>query len=438
MEITGQYGSQKIGHNVLEKLLEAGAEQAAVRTAKARTDEFNVMGEEVNLLRTVFTTSISMKALKDGKKGVVALNKADPEEIEKAIKTCMEALESADPDEAEGISELIENKSFVNGTEKADLNGLYDRVREFIGDVRKKYPKIVLEDLIAEYVEADVSYQNSNGVDFEEQYNTYGFSTTFSAHEGEKGSSFNYYGADFRSPDRPLIELGMTDALLEESEKSLEPTGLDGKFEGTLVFTPASIGFLIGNVCGLFLGDSHMIDGTCIWKDKLGEKVASENLSLLIDPDAEGVLQGGNHVTSDGYLIPKIELITNGILKNFMLSRYGAKKTGMKRTVSGAANIMILPGEEGLEEILSTVEKGLYVQRLSGGNPSVAGDFSGVAKNSFLIENGKITKPLKETMVSFNIADCLTKIRGISKETSNDSSGPQPWIAVDGVVISGK
>ena len=99
---------------------------------------------------------------------------------------------------------------------------------------------------------------------------------------------------------------------------------------------------------------------------------------------------------------------------------------------------LILPGEEALSDIIGGIEKGIYVQRLSGGNPSSTGEFSGVAKNSFLIENGKITRPVNETMVSMNMADIIKRVRGISRETANDGMGPQPWIAMDGVTISGK
>ena len=76
--------------------------------------------------------------------------------------------------------------------------------------------------------------------------------------------------------------------------------------------------------------------------------------------------------------------------------------------------------------------------RFSGGEPSPGGDFSGVAKNSFLIENGRITGALSETMISGNIADMLKHGRAVSRATMDDGVVSVPYMAFDGVTISGK
>jgi len=65
-------------------------------------------------------------------------------------------------------------------------------------------------------------------------------------------------------------------------------------------------------------------------------------------------------------------------------------------------------------------------------------DFSGVAKNSYYIENGKIRYPLSETMLSGNIAEMLRNIKGVSKERINFGDAIFPWIQFRGLVISGK
>ena len=429
--------TREICRYTLEALRKAGADDSAVRARKVRLDELNVLSGEMNLMRTVYTTNISLKAVKDQKKGTVSLNKAEEEDIDRAVLDALTAAENAPSDPCEGVSEKIENATFARNDTEEDMEALYDRMVEFLTDVRGKYPSVVIEEMLGEYFAEENTYQNSNGVEFHEEDGVYGFSVTFSAHEGEKASSFNYTGATFRKPDRPLLSLGMTEDLIRESAASLDSGSVEGKFTGTVVLTPASIGDLIGTVCGNFLSDGPMIEGTSIWKDRLGEQVASEEFSLTIDPEGEGIVSPGR-VTSDGYLIRRLPLIEKGILKNFMLSRYGAKKTGGKRTFADSDNILVSPGSRSLEEILGGIERGVYVQRLSGGAPSANGDTTAVAKNSFLIENGRIGKALNETMLSFNVADALRNIVGISKETRSDGSGAEPWIAFGGVTVSGK
>ena len=100
--------------------------------------------------------------------------------------------------------------------------------------------------------------------------------------------------------------------------------------------------------------------------------------------------------------------------------------------------IVIEAGDKPLSEIIASIEKGILVGRFSGGNPAPNGDFSGVAKNSFLIENGKIGPALSETMISGNFAEMLFKLRDVSKEQINAGIFVVPYLAFDGIIVSGK
>ena len=75
--------------------------------------------------------------------------------------------------------------------------------------------------------------------------------------------------------------------------------------------------------------------------------------------------------------------------------------------------------------------------RLSGGMPAANGDFSAVAKNSFLIENGEIKYPLRELMINGNLADMMNSIKAISKETRGGYSSKVPFMAFEPMLISG-
>jgi PmbA protein len=88
--------------------------------------------------------------------------------------------------------------------------------------------------------------------------------------------------------------------------------------------------------------------------------------------------------------------------------------------------------------MIGSIDRGILLNRFSGASPGPSGDVSGVAKNSFMIENGKITDALSETMVSFNIVDLLHNIPMISKERCMDGVTVLPWCCFDGVTISGK
>jgi PmbA protein len=117
---------------------------------------------------------------------------------------------------------------------------------------------------------------------------------------------------------------------------------------------------------------------------------------------------------------------------------YGSNKTGFPKAENMGDCYMIEPGDMALEEMIQSTPRGVLLGRFSGGNPSQNGDFSGVAKNSFYIENGQIQYPISETMVSGNIVEMLNNIEQISKERNNDGFQCLPWIQVNGITISGK
>lgn len=96
------------------------------------------------------------------------------------------------------------------------------------------------------------------------------------------------------------------------------------------------------------------------------------------------------------------------------------------------------PGEKTIEEIIKNTEKGILLTRFSGGEPGVDGDITGVAKNSFLIENGKITDALSEAMISANLAEMMMNISEISSQTFSNGTFILPYVKVEGVTISGK
>ncbi|MBQ9733278.1 MAG: TldD/PmbA family protein, partial [Clostridia bacterium] len=129
----------------------------------------------------------------------------------------------------------------------------------------------------------------------------------------------------------------------------------------------------------------------------------------------------------------------NGVLKSFIMNKYFSNKSGMPRSGNTSIGNMLIPaGEDALEDIIKGIDRGLLVGRISGGKPAAAGDFSMVAKNSFLIENGKIGDAVSEVMINGNLADILNNIRGISREKEPDGGTSLPWMAFDGVTISGK
>ena len=101
-------------------------------------------------------------------------------------------------------------------------------------------------------------------------------------------------------------------------------------------------------------------------------------------------------------------------------------------------NMVIPAGKKSLDEIIGEIDRGVLVMRFSGGEPASSGEFSGVAKNSFLIEKGKIAGALSETMISGCVPEMMNRIRAVSSDLLKDGYLSLPYIAFDGLTISGK
>ena len=295
-----------------------------------------------------------------------------------------------------------------------------------------------MEQMITSHDAVRSVFMTSNGVIYRTHSGAYSFSLMYSAHEGEKSSSF--YGSDvtLKTLDKPVIDCALVERELAMVESQLDPKPLEGKFTGPAVLAPYALAeIVLWTILGNFVSDSCLIDGTSIWKDKLGQQVADPAFSMSFETFSDDVVLPERY-TGEGYPAENYDLIRDGRLMNFALSQYGANKTRGKRAGNSGTGMTVASGNKTLEEIIAGIDRGILVMRFSGGEPAPSGEFSGVAKNSFLIENGKIACPLSETMISGSVPDMLNRIRDISSDTLRDGSGSLPYIAFDGLTISGK
>jgi len=429
--------NQEIAQYTLEALKKAGADHAQCLVMQGKTDELNVDSGNFSLMRSLFESSLNIKALKGGKKGSIRINRLEKEAIDAAVADCMAAAESALPDEAEQISPYTQNGSFSSGILEPDRNRLFDRMEEYLAETGKTYPKVMMEQLVADYSHAETLYANTNGAEYAYEHGAYSFSATFSAQENGQTSSSSGSCVMLDSLEQPFLDIGLQRMLLEDCEKQIVTVPFEGKQLGTVILTPDCLAEFLDMTFDSFLRDDALIDATSPWKDSLGKPVADSRLTIRAVPLDDFVVCG-ERFTGDGYRSENMDIIKGGILQSFLLSQYGANKTGLARGKNAGRSLTVAPGDKALGELVAGIDRGLIVGRFSGGQPGVNGDFSGVAKNSFLIENGRLTDAVSETMISGNLAQLLGQLVGLTKELVCDGVNLLPWAAFGGVTISGK
>ena len=417
-------------------LTQAGADRAAASAQISEVKELNIEGGNLTLLRSTFDTNIGLKALMGDRKGTATINKLDKGSIDEAVAQTIELAGSSEPDPANEIAEHQPAAEFSCGIDEPDLDLMYERLDEFLQHIRIEFPDTILEKSILKFVASESWYLNSNDVDYRTKQGHYEFMTMFSTKKGEKSSSFNYSGFSTDSLAAPLWKSGSLETLISQSAEQLDTKPVPEKFVGDIIVTPDSLMSIIGFLTQS-ISDFPLITGTSAYKDKLGSPVASDKLTVHSSPLSDEIVEK-YYVTPDGYLAENSTIVEEGILKTFLLSLYGARKTGGDRAVNAGGCYIVEPGSTGFEEMIASIEQGILVCRISGGRPGNNGDFSGVAKNSYYIREGKIAWPLAETMISANAVTLLGNITAVSRERVNFGDDILPWIQFSGVTASGK
>lgn len=427
---------KKAAEYILDSLISSGGDMAQVSVSEGRVEEFNVDAGEFSLIRSVFNSGASMKVIKDMKKGTSSVNQLDKEAIDNAVSECIIAADNGVRDDALSIAQKEENADFVSGALSPDKERFFDSLLKFIDDVKEIFPEIMLEQVIASYSYGKHVIANTNGVLFTEEDGSYSVSVMYSAHNDDTVTSFNCVAVDFTDPSQDILACADVKLMFERAVEELKAQPFNGKFTGTAVFSPACLCEFVSVITDSFTGDMSLIDGTSPWKDSLGKKVADEKLTVSVIPLSDEIVCG-ERITSDGYKAENFDVIKDGVLESFCLSEYAAKKTGLTRAKSSSGCIRVANGNKKLDEIIGNIENGILVCRFSGGEPAGNGDFSGVAKNSFLIRDGKLSHPLSETMISGNLAEMVKCVEGISEESINYGTCIMPYAAFGGITVSG-
>ena len=230
-----------------------------------------------------------------------------------------------------------------------------------------------------------------------------------------------------------------------------------------VVLGPGWPGILLHEAIGHGLEGDFNRKGTSAFAGKLGQRVASEQCTVVDDgtiPDRRGSL----NVDDEGNTTQKTVLIENGILKGYMQDTLNARLMGVAPTGNGRresyahlpmprmTKTYMLAGKYDPGEITASVERGLYAVNFGGGQVDItSGKFVFSASEAYLIENGKITRPVKGATLIGNGPDVLTRVSMVGNDLQLDpgvgtcgkegQSVPvgvgQPTLKIDSLTVGG-
>ena len=286
--------------------------------------------------------------------------------------------------------------------------------------------------------------------------------TAFASHNGEKQSGMAGPGRgmglemfDFIKPE---------DIGAEAARHALVNLRADycpaGKM--TVAIENGFGGVIFHEACG------HSLEATCVgigtskMCGKLGQKIANEKVTAIDDGTIPGAW-GSVNIDDEGTPTQKNVLIENGVLKNYMIDRLGSRRMGMPMTGNGRrqsylyeptsrmTNTYIDNGPDKNEDIIKSIEYGLYAKKMGGGsvNP-LTNDFNFAVSEGYIVRNGEICEPVRGASLIGNGAEILNLIdmvgqnleRGQGVCGSSSGNVPtdvgQPLIRVSNITVGGR
>lgn len=418
-------------------LNEKGLSQVEVQLTESNDFEVGGSNNDINLVRSLENAILKVSAIKNFKKSSIEMNDLSPNSWKQSLTDLILNIDMAESDEFNVFSSHHGEHRQVVGAQGLDSAWITEVTAKGMAELKIAYPKMAMSEFSAMYEQKQTLLKNTNGTHlYEKKGNAY-FGGLFFASEEGKTASFNYYSVPLQNVKHSVLENEMFQTLLENNVKELSTTALEGRIEGGIILSPSCLFDILSSLESIVLKDTSILDDSSRWKGKIGQKVASESLTWHSCPISSPV--GGNYgITEDGYPAQDMTVIKNGVLNTYMLTEYVANKTGLMRSKNQGGIYLVDAGDQPLESIISGIERGMVLNRISGGHPSPNGDFSGSAKNSFMIENGKVTDALTEVMVTFNVFDVLMNIEALSSETADMVGGRLPYLYANAILATGK
>ena len=221
-------------------------------------------------------------------------------------------------------------------------------------------------------------------------------------------------------------------------------------------------GVIFHEACGHGLEASSVAYGQSVFAGKLGQQIANPKVTAIDDGTIPGAW-GSINIDDEGTPAQKNVLIENGILKSYMIDKFNGRRMGMASTgssrrqsyaytpTSRMTNTYIANGDDKNEDIIASMEYGLYAASMGGGsvNPTT-GEFNFAVNEGYIVRNGQICEPVRGASLVGKGSECIMNIDMVGNDMemgqgmcgSSSGSVPtnvgQPLIRVSSITVGGR
>ena len=183
---------------------------------------------------------------------------------------------------------------------------------------------------------------------------------------------------------------------------------------------------------------SSIAKGTTFLKDKLNKNIFNNKINIIDKPNIKKA-NGSKYFDSEGVKIEELNLVVNGVLKDYLIDTYYGKKINRKSNgrSSGTTNLYFENGDISFEDLIKSNKKIIYINETIGrGTNPITGDYS-VGASGMMVEDGEFTYPVSEITIAGNLNEIFQNII-LANDLEFKYSTNSPTMLVEGMTVGGK
>lgn len=420
--------------------LEHGAQEVSVSIGNSKSSSVEVRDQKIDKLEQAIQSALSIRLFVDGKYSAHSTSRMKEEELERFISEAIEGTRFLAEDKFRtlphpdlyykggGMDLGSLDLDFNNVDPQEKINLAFEAEKEVFG----KDERII--SVSASYFDSlnERVMVNSNGFEGDNSNSVFGLYTSVSVKGGEARPEADWGESAIKYAD--LKKEGSGRIALE---KALKKIGQSKIKSGTMsmIVENRQLNRLFSPLINALNG-AQIQQKNSFLIDKIGEKVASEKLTITDDPFIVGG-RGSRLFDGEGLATQKRTVFEKGVLKTYYIDTYYGKKLEMEPTSGGTTNLVFETGNNDLNGLVASVKKGILVTGFNGGNSNGStGDFS-YGIDGFLIENGKIIQAVSEMNITGNLKTLWSNIGEIGNDVYQNSSWLTPSVLFENVEFSG-
>ncbi|BAI80572.1 peptidase U62, modulator of DNA gyrase [Deferribacter desulfuricans SSM1] len=406
-------------------------------------------------------SGIGLRIIKNYKTYYAYTTSFDIKDIQECVENLCEMSESSEKNDIFSIEKTV-SYEYEKSNKTYNLTSKIDKIKN-VDSIAwgSKFTKQVSTNF--KETKKNIRIITSDGNDLSQELNYVTlFCTVICEKDGVLQTGYESIGGLY-SFDKLLeerVEIVSKNALkraLQNLEADYAPAG-----EMCVILSSNAGGTMVHEAVGHGLEADLATNGLSVYQNKIGEKVASEKITVIDDATLDGK-RGSFYFDDEGVEAQRTVLIENGVLKNYMYDRLYAMKNNCQSTGNGRrqsyrykpivrmTNTLIAPGNDNPDDIISSVDEGLFVVKMGGGQVNtVNGDFVFEVNEGYLIKNGKIQNPVKNATLIGNGPKIMMEIDMVGNDLGfgigtcgKDGQGvpvsdAQPTLRIPKITVGGK